>query len=70
MAKKQAKPLPIQKMWKTFLTTRTVDMRNSLVIHYSGLVHTHAARLSRKLPAQVSYDEICSAAHRIRERSR
>jgi RNA polymerase sigma factor for flagellar operon FliA len=37
-------------------------LRNKLVINYSGLVHTHAARLSRKLPAQVSYDEICSAA--------
>jgi RNA polymerase sigma factor for flagellar operon FliA len=31
-------------------------------MHYSPLVHTHAARLSRKLPAQISYDEICSAA--------
>jgi RNA polymerase sigma factor for flagellar operon FliA len=37
-------------------------MRNRIVVHYSGLVHTHAARLSRKLPAQISYDEICSAA--------
>ncbi len=62
MAKKEAKDLPVQKMWKRYLTTRAVEMRNRLVIHYSGLVHTHAARLSRKLPAQVSYDEICSAA--------
>jgi len=62
MAKKQTKPMPVEKMWKSFLSQRTVEMRNTLVIHYSGLVHTHAARLSRKLPAQVSYEEICSAA--------
>ncbi len=52
----------IERMWKSYLTTRAVDMRNRIVMHYSQLVHTHAARLSRKLPAQVSYDEICSAA--------
>ena len=51
-----------KKLWKTYLKTREVELRNRLVVHYSGLVHTHAARLSRKLPAQVSYDEICSAA--------
>jgi RNA polymerase sigma factor for flagellar operon FliA len=49
-------------MWKNYLKTRSVELRNKLVLHYSPLVHTHAARLSRKLPAQVSYDEICSAA--------
>lgn len=52
----------IAKMWKQYLSTRGVDQRNKLVVHYSQLVHSHAARLSRKLPAQVSYDEICSAA--------
>ena len=52
----------IERMWKSYLRTRAVDMRNRIVIHYSQLVHTHAARLSRKLPAQISYDEICSAA--------
>lgn len=60
--KKQKKPLTIDKLWKKYLSTRAVELRNELVIHYSHLVHTHAARLSRKLPAQVSYDEICSAA--------
>lgn len=63
----KAKPIAIRDMtieqlWKKFLAERTVELRNQIVIHYSGLVHTHAARLSRKLPAQVSYDEICSAA--------
>jgi len=56
------KEIPITKMWKAFLSSREVELRNRLVVHYSALVHTHAARLSRKLPAQISYDEICSAA--------
>lgn len=52
----------IEQLWKRYLSTRSIDLRNKIVVHYSHLVHTHAARLSRKLPAQVSYDEICSAA--------
>jgi len=56
------KSMTIERMWKSYLKSRAVDMRNRIVVHYSPLVHTHAARLSRKLPAQVSYDEICSAA--------
>jgi RNA polymerase sigma factor for flagellar operon FliA len=59
MAKKET---PIDKVWKKYLKTREVALRNELIVHYRDLVHTHAARLSRKLPAQVSYDEICSAA--------
>jgi len=59
MAKRE---LTIDAMWKRYLKTRSIDMRNKIVVHYSHLVHSHAARLSRKLPAQVSYDEICSAA--------
>ena len=53
---------PVERLWKRYLRTRNVEFRNELVVNYSGLVHTHAARLSRKLPAQISYDEICSAA--------
>src|SRR3972149_3514805 len=56
------KCITIEQMWKSYLRTRSVEMRNRIVVHYSPLVQTHAARLSRKLPAQVSYDEICSAA--------
>lgn len=56
------KELSIAEMWKRYLAKRSIEMRNRIVMHYSPLVHTHAARLSRKLPAQVSYDEICSAA--------
>jgi len=58
----QKRETSVNKMWKSYLSSRSVEMRNRIVVHYSGLVHTHAARLSRKLPAQVSYDEICSAA--------
>ena len=54
--------MSIARMWKSYLSSRSTEMRNKIVMHYSGLVHTHAARLSRKLPAQVSYDEIASAA--------
>jgi RNA polymerase sigma factor for flagellar operon FliA len=54
--------LPVEKLWQRFLRTRKIELRNELVVRYSHLVHTHAARLSRKLPAQISYDEICSAA--------
>jgi RNA polymerase sigma factor for flagellar operon FliA len=51
------------RLWKPYLESREVALRNRLVEHYSYLVHTHAARLSRRLPAQISYDEICSAAY-------
>lgn len=54
--------MSVSRMWKSYLANRSVEMRNRLVLYYSPLVHTHAARLSRRLPAQVSYDEICSAA--------
>ena len=53
---------PIERTWKRYLRTKSIEERNELVVHYTHLVHTHAARLSRKLPAQISYDEICSAA--------
>ena len=56
------KELSIEDLWKRFLRTRSIELRNKIVVHYSSLVHAHGARLSRKLPAQVSYDEICSAA--------
>lgn len=59
---KQKRELSIDQLWKRYLKTRAVEFRNKIVVYYSHLVHSHAARLSRKLPAQVSYDEICSAA--------
>lgn len=59
MAKRE---VSIETLWKRYLKGRDVELRNKIVVHYMHLVHTHAARLSRKLPAQVSYDEICSAA--------
>ena len=56
------KEQPIEKVWRRYLRNHNLELRNELVVRYRHLVHTHAARLSRKLPAQVSYDEICSAA--------
>lgn len=50
-------------LWKKFLKTRDDKYRNALVENYAPLVHIQAARLSRKLPAQIGYDEICSAGY-------
>ncbi len=52
-----------EKLWKRYLRTRSDKCRNELVERYVSLVHIQAARLSRKLPAQISYDEICSAGY-------
>lgn len=51
------------RLWKVYLKTQEVKLRNELVDHYRPLVHMLAARLAQKLPAQVSYDEICSAGY-------
>jgi RNA polymerase sigma factor for flagellar operon FliA len=53
----------VQALWKKFFKTQSDTYRNRLVEHYSSLVHIQAARLSRKLPAQIGYDEICSAGY-------
>lgn len=53
----------IQTLWKKYFKTRNDKYRNQLVEHFSPLVHIQAARLSRKLPAQIGYDEICSAGY-------
>ena len=52
----------IHKLWARYLKHRDVKMRNTLVEHHSSLVYAHASRLARRLPAQITYDEICSAA--------
>jgi RNA polymerase sigma factor for flagellar operon FliA len=57
-----AKASSVESLWKKYLRSAKPEVRNQLVEHYAPLVHMQAARLSRKLPAQVSYDEICSAA--------
>jgi RNA polymerase sigma factor FliA len=50
-------------LWKKYLTTRGQECRNLLVERYAPLVQMQAARLSRKLPAQVTYEELCSAGY-------
>lgn len=59
------KPLKdeMQALWRKYLKTREDEPRNALVEKYASLVHIQAARLSKKLPAQVGYDEICSAGY-------
>lgn len=53
----------VNALWKTYLEGHSVQIRNKLVEHYRPLVHMQAARLAQKLPAQISYDEICSAGY-------
>jgi RNA polymerase sigma factor for flagellar operon FliA len=50
-------------LWQAYLNGHPVSLRNKLVEHYRPLVHMLAARLAQKLPAQISYDEICSAGY-------
>lgn len=52
----------VESLWGRYLKTRDIKLRNEIVVKYTHLVHNHAARLTRKLPAQISYDEVCSAA--------
>ncbi len=53
----------VDALWEKYLNGHPVDLRNKLVEHYRPLVHMLAARLAQKLPAQISYDEICSAGY-------
>lgn len=50
-------------LWKKYLHGRPIAIRNKLIEHYRPLVHMLAARLAQKLPAQISYEEICSAGY-------
>jgi RNA polymerase sigma factor for flagellar operon FliA len=56
-------PANTTEVWKRYCMSRKTEDRNWLVEHYAPLVQKHAARMSTKLPPQVSYDEICSAAY-------
>ncbi|MFO0972776.1 MAG: sigma-70 family RNA polymerase sigma factor [Phycisphaerae bacterium] len=60
---KTARSFTPESAWKEYLKSHAVEIRNRLVDHYRPLVHMMAARLAQKLPAQVSYDEICSAGY-------
>ena len=51
----------IERLWNHYLSKRDTETRNAIVEYYTPLVRTQANRISRKLPAQVTYDEICSA---------
>lgn len=56
-------PSTLQSLWNRYLKSREVTLRNRLVEQYRDLVHMQSARLAQKLPAQVSFDEICSAGY-------
>lgn len=53
----------VMALWDKYLDGHPIGLRNKLVEHYRPLVHMQAARLAQKLPAQISYDEICSAGY-------
>jgi RNA polymerase sigma factor for flagellar operon FliA len=53
----------ISALWDRYLCERRVEDRNALVEHYTPLVHAQAARLSRRLPMRIRYEEICSAGY-------
>lgn len=53
----------VSELWKAYLKDHPITLRNKLVEHYRPLVHMQAARLAQKLPAQISYDEICAAGY-------
>ncbi len=48
-------------LWKRYLRSRKDEDRNVLVENYRHLVEQQAARLAKRLPAQVTYDELVSA---------
>lgn len=49
-------------IWRRYRKNRDISTRNELLTRYAPLVHRQAARSSRHLSAQVSVDEIASAA--------
>lgn len=51
----------VSTLWKRYIRNRKVEDRNALVTHYRHLVEQQAARLAKRLPAQVTYDELVSA---------
>lgn len=48
-------------LWKRYIRSRKDEDRNVLVTHYRHLAEQQAARLAKRLPAQVTYDELVSA---------
>jgi len=62
MRQANSKNSELSKLWKSYLKRKDTPTRNKIVEHLSPLVFAHASRLTRKLPAQITYDEICSAA--------
>ncbi len=53
----------LHSLWQQYTATRSKEARNELVEHYIPLVRAQAARLTRKFPGSIRYDEICSAGY-------
>jgi len=53
---------PIQETWQRYLQHRRKRDRNELVRQYAPLVDQHSARMAKKLPVHISFDEIRCAA--------
>lgn len=51
----------VETLWKRYLRSRKDEDRNILVTRYRHLAEQQAARLAKRLPAQVTYDELVSA---------
>ena len=62
-AKMKVRTKDKQALWDRYWQARTDANRNALVEAYADLVNMQAARLARKLPARISFDEICSAGY-------
>lgn len=49
-----------QDLWKSYNTSRSIEDRNKLIVLYQPLVKSTARKISKKLPANVSYEDLVS----------
>ena len=56
----EPEPAAIDKRWEDFKSTGSMDSRNRLVVHYSGLVKYVAGRLSAGLPNHIEQADLVS----------
>lgn len=51
----------LRDLWREYQLTRSIDLRNRLALHYLTVVYARAARLIRRLPLAVEYDDLTAA---------
>ncbi|HZG90323.1 MAG TPA: FliA/WhiG family RNA polymerase sigma factor [Pseudonocardia sp.] len=49
---------PVDDLWRTYLRTPTRDVRDRLVVHYTGLVNAVAHRVAGGLPSHVEHADL------------